>query len=152
MSMTMAIARRWQRPLLQAAVLACFLPHLNANATSPSIPWECSTYEGDAQTRCLNAFIELQRDKIDRLEGHLHYQHETVAQLKEQVERQATATADLQRQLREHPMTTIVPSPYSFAYVYPPALGLGLYFGQPWIYGPAPFYGPLRRHGFYRHW
>lgn len=154
--MTTAASRRWQRPLLLATVVACFLHHADANAANSSIPWECSTYEGDAQTRCLSAFIELQRDKIERLEGQLQAQQGTVGQLKEQVERQAAATADLQRQLRDHPITTIVPSPYSYTYVYPPTfpptVGLGFYFGGPWIFGPTHFYSPLMRYGYYRHW
>ena len=47
--------------------------------------------------------------------------------LKQQSDRQAAATADMQRQLATPP--AIVPSvPYSaYTYVYPPAVGLGLY-------------------------
>lgn len=121
-------------------------------AADPSIPWECSTYEGEAQTRCLNAFIELQRDKIEQLEGQLHAQQGTVTELKSQVERQAAATADLQRQLLDRPTTAIVPSPYPYAYVYPPTLGFGLYFGRPRIYGQPFLYRHFRPHGYYRPW
>lgn len=151
MRFKMVASHLWQR-LLLGAVIACFLLPSAVKAANPSVPWECSTYEGDAQTRCLNAFIELQRDKIEQLEGQLQSQQGTMGQLKDQVERQAAATADLQRQLRDHPMTTIAPSPYSYMYVYPPASGLGFYFGRPWIYGPPHFYGPPRRQGYYRHW
>jgi hypothetical protein len=127
-------------------------------ADSP-IPWECSTYEGDAQARCLNAFIELQQDKIRQLQEQLQAQQGTMTDLKSQVERQAAATADLQRQLSDRPSTAMAPFPYPYTYmyppalgVYPPALGFGLYFGRPRLYGP-PFpyrhFGPPR---YYRPW
>ncbi len=121
-------------------------------AADPRIPWECSTYEGEAQTRCLNAFIELQRDNIEQLEGQLHAQQGTVTELKSQVERQAAATADLQRQLSDRPTTAIIPSPYPYAYVYPPALGFGLYFGHPRLYGQPFLYRHFRPYGYYRPW
>ena len=132
-----------------------FLAALPVHAANTQVPWECSSYEGDAQARCLNTFIELQREKIGQLEGQLQAQQGAVGQLKNQVDRQSAATADLQRQLSEHPTTTIVPSPYPYAYVYPPALGLGLYLGRPWIYGPPyysrPYWGPrYYRHGGHR--
>lgn len=127
---------------------------LPARAATPQVPWECSNYEGDAQTRCLNTFIEFQREKIGQLEGQLQAQQVTVGQLKDQVDRQAAATANLQRQLSDRPTTTVAPAPYPFMYFYPPSLGFGLYLGRPWIYGYGPSYyyrpywGPL----FYRHW
>src|SRR5687768_1411259 len=64
-------------------------------------PWECSGYNGDAHTRCLQAYIEVQREKISTLEGELKLQQGSVNQLKEQADRQSTATANLQRQLSE---------------------------------------------------
>lgn len=113
-----------------------------AHAESQPVPWECSTYEGEAQTRCLNTFIELQREEIGKLKGQLQAQQGAVEQLKQQSDRQAAATADMQRQLATPP--TIVPSlPYStYAYVYPPAVGLGLYLGRPGFYGYPYFYRP----------
>lgn len=128
-----------------------------AHAESQPVPWECSTYEGEAQTRCLNTFIELQREEIGKLKGQLQAQQGAVEQLKQQSDRQAAATADMQRQLATPP--TIVPSlPYStYAYVYPPAVGLGLYLGRPGFYGypyvyrPHIYWGPRHyRHGRHR--
>lgn len=113
-----------------------------AHASAPQIPWECSTYEGTAQTRCLNAFIELQRERIAQLEGQLQAQQGTVGQLKNEVERQAAATADLQKHLTDRPATVVVPAPHPYAYVYPPTFGFGLYFGRPWIYAPPSLYRP----------
>ena len=136
-----------------AAAAALLLAAGLARAEDQSVPWECSTYEGEAQTRCLHAFIELQREEIGKLKGQLQAQQSTVEQLKQQSDRQAAATADLQRQMAAPP--TIVPSiPYSaYTYVYPPALGLGLYLGRPGFYGypyynrPHIYWGPR----YYRH-
>jgi hypothetical protein len=113
-----------------------------ALANSQQVPWECSNYSGEAQTRCLNGFIEQQRERINQLEGQLHAQQETVGQLKGQVDQQAAATAALQQQLSQRPTTAIVPAPYAYSYVYPP-VGLGIYLGRPWIYGPY-YYGYSR--------
>ena len=74
---------------------------LPALANSQQVPWECSNYSGEAQTRCLNGFIEQQREQINKLEGQLQAQQETVGQLKGQVDQQAAATAALQRQLSQ---------------------------------------------------
>ncbi|TKS60940.1 MAG: hypothetical protein EWM72_00927 [Nitrospira sp.] len=149
-----------QHPSLQATIwvidltLLLLIGALPVRAEIPRVPWECSNYEGDTQTRCLNTFIEFQREKIGQLEGQLQAQQDTVGQLKNQVDRQAAATADLQRQLSDRPTTTVAPDPYPYVYFHPPGLGFGLYLGRPWIYGYGPpyyyrpYWGPL----FYRHW
>ena len=112
-----------------------------ATASPQQVPWECSNYTDEAQTRCLNAFIERQQEQIGRLESQLQSQQDIVGQLKGQVERQTAATAQLQQQLAQPPVTTaVVPPPYvyPYAFAYPP-VGIGLYLGRPWI-GPG-FYG-----------
>jgi uncharacterized coiled-coil protein SlyX len=153
-----------QRPSLQATTLASGLTvlllinTLPARAATPEVPWECSNYEGAAQTRCLNTFIEFQREKLEQLEGQLQAQKGAVNQLKNQVDRQAAATADLQRQLSDRPATSVIPPPYPYpyfypqTYFYPPSLGLGFYFGRPWIYGPLNYYGPHWGPRYYRSW
>jgi len=137
--------------------LAIVLPFPAPSHAADSTPWECSQYEGEAQTRCLNAFVEMQREKIGQLEGQLQTQQGTVNQLKDQVDRQSAATADLQRQFSDRPpVTTITPIPYGYPYAYsywyPPTLGLGLYLGRPWTYGAPyafrPYWGPR----YYRPW
>jgi hypothetical protein len=137
-----------------AAAAALLLVTGLAHAENQPVPWECSTYEGEAQTRCLNAFIELQREEIGKLKGQLQAQQGTIEQLKQQSDRQAATTADMQRQLAAPP--TIVPSvPYSaYTYVYPPTVGLGLYLGRPGFYGYPYYYGPHIYWGprHYRHW
>jgi hypothetical protein len=136
------------------AAAALLLSACLARAENQPVPWECSTYEGDAQTRCLNTFIELQREEIGKLKGQLQAQQNTVEQLRQQSERQAAATADMQRQIAAPP--TIVPAaPYSaYTYVYPPAVGLGFYLGRPGFYGYPYYYRPHIYWGprYYRHW
>jgi hypothetical protein len=101
-----------------------------------SVPWECSGYEGEAQTRCMQTFIELQREKIAKLEDERRAQERELGRLQEQIGRQAAA-ADVQQQLASR-STTLVPVPSPYWYWYPP-VGVSLYFGRPWIYG---IYGP----------
>ena len=135
---------------------------LPVHAASEQVPWECSNYSEEAQTRCLNAFIEQQREQIGKLQGQLQAQQDMVGQLRGQVDRQAAATAQLQQQLTQPPVTTaVVPAPYAYPYVYGyPPVGIGLYFGRPWIYGPGfygyygrPFWGPRFYYGYRgRHW
>ena len=103
-------------------------------------PWECSGYNGDAHTRCLQAFIEVQRETISKLEGELKSQQGSVNQLREQADRQSAATADLQRELSETSRANAAAPPVQF-YSYPPA-GVGLYLGSPWYYGSSYFYRP----------
>ena len=132
------------------------------HAADTSGPWECSNYSGDAHTRCLQAFIEIQREKISTLEAEVHLQQSTVGQLKDQADRQNAMTADLQRQMAEHSS-----SGSSYTYVAPgiapgllygyPSVGFGLYLGRPWIYG-SPFYarpyawGPRYYRPYYGRW
>lgn len=112
-----------------------------AHAAETSGPWECSNYTGDAHTRCLQAFIEIQREKISKLEADVRLQQGTVGQLKDQADRQSAATADLQRQMAEQssPVSTYGYVAPGLLYGYP-SVGFGLYLGRPWLYG-SPFYG-----------
>ena len=136
--------------LLSAAMMGMALRGLSAEAANPQVPWECSNYTDEAQTRCLNAFIEHQQEQIAQLEGRVQAQQDLVGQLKGQVDRQAAATGQPQQQLSQPPVATaILPPPYVFpySYAYPP-VGLGLYLGRPWgvpgyygYYG-RPYWGP----------
>jgi hypothetical protein len=114
------------------------LAGLPAQAGESQIPWECSSYTGDAQTRCVEGFAESQRNQIATLQGMLQAQQETVKLLKDQLDRQASANAELQRKLVQPPATVqVIPPLYSYSPV-----GLGLYLGSPWFYGSPPFYRP----------
>lgn len=137
-----------------AAAAALLLAAGMAHAENQPVPWECSAYEGEAQTRCVNTFIELQREEIGKLKGQLQAQQSILEQLKQQSDRQATTTEGMQRQIAAPP--TIIPAaPYSaYAYVYPPAIGLGLYLGRPGFYGYPYYYRPHIYWGprYYRRW
>jgi hypothetical protein len=157
---TTVMALRQPQPFAQsiliagAAAAALLLAAGLARAENQPVPWECSTYEGEAQTRCLNTFIELQREEIGKLKGQLQAQQGSLEQLKQQSDRQAAATADMQRQIAASP--AIIPAvPYSaYTYAYPPAIGLGLYLGRPGFYGYPYYYRPHIYWGprYYRHW
>jgi len=134
-----------QRPqlLIGAIGIGMVLAGLPAYASESQTPWECSSYTGDARTRCVQAFAESQRDQIAALQGKLQAQQDTVNLLKDQLDRQASTSAELQRQLAQPPAVVQAVSPL---YAYPP-VGLGLYLGRPWIYGQPYFsrpyvYGP----------
>lgn len=140
--------------LLAGAIGALLLVRaVSAHAADQAVPWECSGYSGEAQTRCLNTFLELQREEVAQLKEKLQVQEGAIQQLKEQAERHDAAAAALQRQLSAPP-AVIPATPYGYSYIYPPAVGLGLYIGRPWIYGSPyhyhPYWGP-RFHGYWRH-
>jgi len=111
------------------------LTGLPVQANESQTPWECSSYTGDAHTRCVETFAEWQRDQIATLQEKLRAQQETVNLLKEQLDRQASTNADLQRRLARPPaVVQMVPPLYSY-----PSVGLSFSLGSPWIYG-SPFF------------
>ncbi len=149
---------------IATATLVLVLAASPSAAETLQVPWECSTYEGDAQTRCVNAFLEAQQKKIAELEGKLQAQQNAVGQLKDQLDRQASATNDLQRQLAERPTMNVMPYsysypypyPYPYGYAYPPGLGLGLgfglQFGNAGFYASPYYYRSFWGHQHFRHW
>ena len=133
----------WPCCLIGAIGIGLLLAWLPAHASESQTPWECSNYTGDAHTRCVEAFVELQREQIAALQEKMKAQEETVSRLKDQLDRQASTNADLQRQLAQRPAVAQAAPPL---YTYP-SVGFGLSFGSPWIYGspyyyPPFFYGP----------
>lgn len=128
-----------------------------AHASDSQGPWECSGYTGEAHTRCLAAFVQVQREQIASLQGKVQAQQETVNQLKAQMEHQASANATGQSQVAPPPpIVQTVPPLYAYPplYGYPP-VGIGVYIGRPWFYGPPYFYRPYfygPRYFGYRHW
>ena len=86
----------------------------------------------------METFAEAQRDQTTALQEKVRAQQETVNLLKDQLDRQASTNADLQRQLAQPP-AIVQMAPPLYAY---PSVGLGLYFGRPWIYGQPYVYGP----------
>ena len=133
----------WPYHLVGAIGIGVVLAGVPAQASESQTPWECSNYSGEAHTRCLEAFVESQRDQIATLQGRMQAQQETVNQLRDQMDRQASASANMQRQLAQPPaVVQAVPPLYSY-----PPVGFSLYLGRPWIYGyggygPPFFYRP----------
>lgn len=126
-------------PLFIGAVgFGIVLAWLPAQAGESQIPWECSSYTGDAQTRCVEGFAESQRNQIATLQATLRAQQETVTILKDQLDRQTSTSTTLQRQLAQPPaIVQTIPPLYTY-----PLLGLSLYLGSSWIYGPPFIYRP----------
>jgi uncharacterized coiled-coil protein SlyX len=129
----------WPQLLIGTIGIGMVLAGLPAQASESQIPWECSSYTGDAHTRCVEAFAESQRDQIAALQGKLQAQQETVNRLTDQLDRQASTNADLQRHLAQPPAVVQTVPPL---YGYPP-VGFSLYLGRPWIFGPPYYYPPF---------
>ncbi|MBS0152589.1 MAG: hypothetical protein JSR31_16795 [Nitrospira sp.] len=147
----------WARASVLVGSLAYLLTPFSSTAETLQVPWECSNYTADAQTRCVNTFMEAQQKKIAELEGKLQAQQTTVGQLKEQLDQQSAATTTLQRQLAERPTTSVLPLSYGYPYGYalPPALGLGLglglHFGNAAFYA-SPYNRPYWGHRHFGYW
>ena len=100
-------------------------------------PEECKAYTGDAHLNCLYAYIEMQKDKLTKFDDELRTQKGALAQLRDQVDRQASMTDDLQRRMAERPNGA---SPTPPVYTYPPVVG-GFY-GYPPMIGAYPYPAP----------
>jgi hypothetical protein len=142
-----------------------------AQAAGFKSPEECLAYTGDAHLNCLYAYIEIQKDKLAKLEDELNNQKGILGQLRDQVNRQTSVTNELQRRMAEQP-AAVPPSPaapYPYAsYGYPPpvgyysyAPGFGVYgsprgiglslsigpgfYPAPYVFYSPPFYGYRHR-------
>ncbi|MCP9438811.1 MAG: hypothetical protein NHB36_02895 [Nitrospira sp.] len=130
------------------------IPGPSSSAESLSVPWECSSYTGDVQTRCINTLSELQREKIAQLENQLRAQQNAVSQLKAQIDRQEAATEALQREVAARPAIQFAPI------IYPPIpfvtlqshTGFWLSLGHSWAFGPPYYYRPWWGPRYYRSW
>lgn len=128
-------------------VFACGLclwflvPDHHALAQQLEVPWECSEYTGDAQTRCMKTLLELQQDKIIRLEERLKAQEGTVSELKDRLDRQAELarqeTDSSSHDLRYPPLAYSYTPFYGYGPLTPP---IGIYLGTPWRYS-RPYFG-----------
>jgi hypothetical protein len=119
-----------------------------ARAAGFRSPEDCLAYTGDAHLNCLYAYIEIQQEKIARLEEELKFQHATAGQLQDQLSRQMSVTEHLQERIKERDQAvkefrSVSVSPFwGFAYTY----GSPLYYGRPFFYGRrffGPCYGPF---------
>ena len=120
-------------------------PHAFAQETN--VPWECSEYSADAQTRCISTLMELQQKKIARLEEQLRAQVGAVNNLKEQMDRQealARREAKVSKQDPRYPpppYASAYTSPYASPYGYAPLPPMGIYLQPPWRYPRYYGYG-----------
>src|SRR5215217_5320719 len=72
-------------------VLVPSMSTASALAEDSNIPWECSNYSGEAQTRCINGLIEDQRNRIGKLEGELQSQQSQMRNLQDQANQQSNS-------------------------------------------------------------
>jgi hypothetical protein len=126
-------------------VLSMSAPHTWAEATN--VPWECSEYSGDAQTRCMTTLMKLQQEKIDKLPEQLKAQEGTVSQLKEKLDRQEAAVLSQVQFSKQHssyppPYVSAYAYPSGYSYVYAQVPPLGIYLQPPWRYPRYYGYGP----------
>jgi hypothetical protein len=139
----------WTSSFCGVCAMGIMFCALSVGATEPAVPWECTTFVGEAQDRCIRTFVELQQEKIAKLEKDLEVQQQTVQQLQQQMAQQASTTAELERQLTHKSSRWYGPPS---VHVYPP-LGLSLRFGRDRFFGGSLWYGTPRYFGprFYGH-
>jgi hypothetical protein len=171
----------WRSCLGLALGLCLVSQDVNVWAAGFKSPEECTAYTGDAHLNCLYAYIELQKDKLTKFDDELKAQKGSLGQLRDQVDRQAAVTNDLQRGMTQQsaavapplpaPIYTYPPVaaygypyayPYGYPYGYPPAAGYFGYgrggfsigIGSPYYYGPGFYFygrGFYGGHGFRHH-
>ena len=137
------------------AVTALLLPRA-AGAAGFTSPDECKAYEGDAHLNCLYAYIEIQKDKLQKIEQEQHAQRERLDQLDNRMRSQSAVT---EGGVSAPPPVSYAPAPVYPGYAYPPLysywyptpglsiyLGRGGFYGRPYLYGGGyggpRFYGP----------
>ena len=139
-----------------SSVFACgvglgfFVSDSSAIAQATDVPWECSEYSAEAQARCIKTLLELQQEKIVKLEEELKVQEGTINELQEKMESQE---AFARREAQAHKQDSRYLSlPYVPAYAYPYGYGspygyalsapIGIYLQPPWRYPRFYGYGP----------
>jgi hypothetical protein len=125
---------------------------LKAEASDPSVPWECSNYSGDAQTRCIQGMLEEQRNRIGQLEGQILTQQSQLKALQDQAARPPQVTTPPAAPASPPPVPYAYGYGYPYGYpygygYYPPGIGLGFSFGGLYGYGHR-YWGPQ----YYGHW
>ncbi len=129
-------------------VLGIMLWGFPVDATDHVVPWECTGFSGEVQDRCIRTFVELQQEKIAKLEKDFEIQQQAVQHLQQQVAQQESATAELERKLTRK-RSRWYNSPSVDVY---PSFGLSLRFGRHRFWGGSLFYGQPHYDGprFYR--
>ena len=136
--------------------VGAFLLPRAAGAAGFQSPDECKAYEGDAHLNCLYAYIELQKDKIQKIEQEQQTQRQRLDQLDNRVTQQSAMqqSAITEGAVSSPPVVVPAPAYPAYGYGYPPLysywypspglsiyLGPGRVWGRPYIYGPR-FWGP----------
>ena len=112
-------------------------------------PEECLAYQGDAHLNCLYAYIEIQKDKISKLEKGVQAQKKNTEHLQDRLNQQASITQGLTRQLEDEKSKS---QGYQFN-LRRPYTRFFYSFGRPYYYGPfgGPPYG-YSYGGYYPWW
>ncbi len=131
------------RSLSVLCVLGMMFWSVSVSAADQAVPWECTGFTGEAQSRCTRTFTELQQEKIAKLELELEFQKQKNQQFQQQLAQQASSTAKLERKLtRKRSRWYNSPS----LYIYPP-IGLNFHYGRDRFFGGSLFYGKSRHYG-----
>ncbi|GJL69461.1 MAG: hypothetical protein NPIRA06_20960 [Nitrospirales bacterium] len=135
---------RWIICLLSCGVaLGLSLSDAHVFAEASTVPWECSEYSVDAQTRCIRTLKELQQRKIDQLAEQLKTQEGIVKQLKKKLDRQeASDLSQVQTSQQNFRYRSPYISPYAYSYGYAQFPPIGIYLQPPWAYPRNYGYGP----------
>ena len=136
--------------LCALSVLVPLSPKAEAS-DGPGVPWECSSYSGEVQSRCIGGMLEEQRNQIGQLERQLQTQQSQLRALQDQAARPPQVTTPpAAAPPPPLPYAFTYGSPYGYPYgygYYPPGIGLGFSFGGPYAYG-----GYGHRFGGHGHW
>jgi len=99
-------------------------------------PEECLAYSGDAHLNCLYAYIEIQQDKISKLERNLRGQQKTTQELQARIKQKELRVQRLKRDNEDRKDKS---RQYQFTLRRPYA-GFYYRFGSPYYYDP--YFGP----------
>ena len=99
-------------------------------------PEECLAYSGDAHLNCLYAYIEIQQDKISKLEKKLSGQQNATQKIQGRLKQQAIRAQALERKIQDQNTQS---GSYRYQGIRPYA-GLYYRFGSPYYYDP--YFGP----------
>ncbi|MDX1411889.1 MAG: hypothetical protein R3351_07000 [Nitrospirales bacterium] len=117
--------------MLAGTVLAT--PSWSAGFKSPE---ECLAYSGDAHLNCLYAYIEIQQNKISKLEEKLSDQQNTTQELQGRLKQQTLRVHALERKNHGQKDKN---GRYQFSLIRPYG-GFYYRFGSPYYYDP--YFGP----------
>ena len=117
--------------VLAGTVLAT--PSWSAGFKSPE---ECLAYSGDAHLNCLYAYIEIQQDKISKLERKLSGQQNTTQELQGRLKQQAFRAQALEKKIQDRKTQS---GGHRHQFIRPYG-GFYYRFGSPYYYDP--YFGP----------